>query len=112
MSTSSEHNGTRRWVGLIGSWALFVLGAGLLVYAVAAEAINLKDASNYYQYGRIDALIADWKNERIAEIEQEMNESATRVGQLEQEVETKAKEIAATTPTPSRSSRRRTLGPM
>ncbi len=95
MSTSSEPATSRRWIGLIGSWALFVLGAGLLLYALAAEAINLEDASNYQQYGRIASMIDEWKGERIAEIEQEMNQSEGRVGQLEHQVETKAKEIAA-----------------
>ena len=94
MSTSSENGGSRRWIGLVGSWALFVLGAGLLIYAVAAEAINLRDASQYYQYNRIDDLIEEWKDERVAEIEKEMDAAETRVTELEQQVETKARELA------------------
>lgn len=34
----------RRWLGLLGSWALLVLGLGIVGYAVAAEAITVKDA--------------------------------------------------------------------
>lgn len=94
MSTSSEKSDNRRWLGLVGSWALFVLGAGLLVYAVAAEAINVQDASQFYQYHRIDSMIEEWRDARITEIEREMDEAAGRVSQLEQQVETKTKELA------------------
>lgn len=91
---SSEDRHQRRWIGLIGSWALFVLGAGLLTYALAAEAINLRDASDYVQYRRINNMIDEWKNERIAEIEQEMSATGNRVSTLETEVESKQREIA------------------
>lgn len=86
----------RRWIGLVGSWALFVLAAGLLAYAVAAEALNLRDASDYYQYHRINTLIDDWKSERIGEIQQEMGQTAGRVTELEQQVESKTKALAST----------------
>lgn len=95
MSTSSENKETRRWLGLVGSWALFVLGAGLLLYAFAAEALNLRDAADYQQYRQINNMIAEWKNERIEEIEGEMQQTEGRLSQLEQEVETKEKELLA-----------------
>ena len=38
-----------RWVGLLGSWALLVLGVGLVGYAVAAEAITVSDARKLHR---------------------------------------------------------------
>lgn len=97
MSTSSDDNETKRlprWVGFVGSWALFVLGLGLLAYAVAAEAINLRDSADYVQYRRINSAITEWKNERVAAIEREMAEASGRVTELQEQVESKNREIS------------------
>jgi hypothetical protein len=83
----------QRWMGLIGSWALLVLALGILGYALTAEAINLRDSANYREYQRINKIIGEWKEERLAEIEREMETSAERVSHLEGEVESKEAEI-------------------
>jgi lipoprotein-anchoring transpeptidase ErfK/SrfK len=48
-----------RWVGLLGSWALFVLGLGLASFAVAGEWINLRDAKRLDRVAVIDQMIAE-----------------------------------------------------
>ncbi len=41
-----------RWIGLLGSWALLVLGIGLASIAVAGEWINVKDSRRLRRYVR------------------------------------------------------------
>ncbi|HEV7919914.1 MAG TPA: L,D-transpeptidase [Thermoanaerobaculia bacterium] len=48
-----------RWVGLLGSWALFVLGLGLASFAAAGEWINMRDARRLDRVAVIDKLIAE-----------------------------------------------------
>jgi hypothetical protein len=83
----------RRWMGLIGSWALLVLALGLLGYALTTEAINLRDSASYREYQRINKVMREWKEERLENIEREMETSAARVSHLEGEVESKEAEI-------------------
>jgi lipoprotein-anchoring transpeptidase ErfK/SrfK len=48
-----------RWVGLLGSWALFVLGLGLATFAAAGEYINMRDARRLDRVTVIDKMIAE-----------------------------------------------------
>jgi len=47
-----------RWVGLLGSWALFVLAIGLASFAVAGEMINMRDSRRLARVEMIDNMIA------------------------------------------------------
>jgi lipoprotein-anchoring transpeptidase ErfK/SrfK len=47
-----------RWIGFLGSWALFVLAIGLTAFAVAGESINVRDSRRLDRVATIDALIA------------------------------------------------------
>jgi lipoprotein-anchoring transpeptidase ErfK/SrfK len=48
-----------RWIGLLGSWALFVLGLGLATMAAAGEWINVRDARRLDRYALVDGLLAE-----------------------------------------------------
>ena len=52
----------RRLIGLLGSWALFVLGLGLTSIALAGQWINIKDSRKLERYAVIERLL----NERVA----------------------------------------------
>ena len=48
-----------RWIGLLGSWALFALGLGLASIAVAGQWINFRDSRRLTRYALVDKLLAD-----------------------------------------------------
>lgn len=77
-----------RWVGLLGSWALLVLGVGILGYAVAAEAITVTDATRLRRVRMIDQLIAEKVQKQIADVQKTMSQAETQLTQLQSEVST------------------------
>lgn len=82
-----------RWVGLLGSWALLVLGLGVLGYAVAAEAITMGDARKLKRVETIDRLIQEQIQQQVAGLQKTMSQASTRVTTLQSEVATSAKAI-------------------
>lgn len=82
-----------RWVGLLGSWALLVLGVGVLLYAVAAEAITISDARKLERVETIDRLIQQQIKEQIANLQKTMSQSATQVTNLQSDVASTDKQI-------------------
>jgi hypothetical protein len=75
-----------RWVGLLGSWALLVLGLCVLGYAVAAEAITVTDTRKLRRVEIIDELIAGKVKEQVAALQKEMSQSTSQVNNLQSEV--------------------------
>lgn len=82
-----------RWVGLLGSWALLVLGAGILMYAVAAEAITVQDARKLERVETIDRMIQQQIKDQIAQLQKTMSQASTRVTTLQSDVASTAKQI-------------------
>lgn len=77
-----------RWIGLLGSWALLVLGLGILAYAVAAEAITVSDARKLRRVDMIDRVIDEKIQKQVELLQREMAQSSTRIGKLQSEVAT------------------------
>lgn len=75
-----------RWVGLLGSWALLVLGICVLGYAVAAEAITVTDATKLRRVRMIDALIAEKVQQQVNDLKNNMSQKSTQVTNLQSEV--------------------------
>ena len=75
-----------RWVGLLGSWALLVLGLGLVAWAVAAETITVTDARKLHRVETIDRAIQRQIREQIARLQKEMSQTSTRMASLQSEV--------------------------
>lgn len=75
-----------RWVGLLGSWALLVLGVGILGYAVAAEAITISDSAKLRRVRMIDQLIAEKVDQQLKDLQKEISAKSTQVTQLQSEV--------------------------
>jgi hypothetical protein len=82
-----------RWVGLLGSWALLVLGIGLLAYAVAAEAITVADARKLGRVETINRLINDNVQGQVESLQHAMSAKSSQVGALQSEVATTDKQI-------------------
>jgi lipoprotein-anchoring transpeptidase ErfK/SrfK len=82
-----------RWVGLLGSWALLVLGVGIFGYAVAAEAITVTDARKLRRVEMIDRIIEEKVRSQIENLQREISQASTRVGKLQSEMESTVRTI-------------------
>lgn len=82
-----------RWVGLLGSWALLVLGLGIFGYAVAAEAITISDATKLRRVRTIDRMIDEQVQEQIATLQKTMSQTNSQVTNLQSEVASTDKQI-------------------
>lgn len=75
-----------RWVGLMGSWALLVLGVGIFVYATTAEGITFADANKLRRIEKIDRLLEEQFEQQVKTLQDEMKQSESSVAKLETEV--------------------------
>ena len=82
-----------RWIGLLGSWALLVLGLGILGYAVAAEAITISDARKLQRVQTIDREIQHQIQQQLDQLQKTMSQTSTQVTQLQSEVASTEKAI-------------------
>jgi lipoprotein-anchoring transpeptidase ErfK/SrfK len=82
-----------RWVGLLGSWALLVLGLGVFGYAVAAEAITLTDARKLKRVRTIDLLLEEQVLKQLAQLQKTMSDASTKMTTLQSEVTSTQKQI-------------------
>ena len=85
-----------RWVGLLGSWAMLVLGLGIFGYAVAAEAITMTDARKLHRVKVIDGLIMEHVNQQLESLQQSMSTASTSMTSLQSEVASANKTIEET----------------
>ncbi|HXI14468.1 MAG TPA: L,D-transpeptidase [Thermoanaerobaculia bacterium] len=75
-----------RWIGLLGSWALLVLGIGLVAFAAAGEVINYRDSKQLLRYDTIDRLIAEHSARQVTELRGSMTSRAAGFDALQSEV--------------------------
>lgn len=75
-----------RWVGLLGSWALLVLGLGVLGYAIAAEAITVSDARKLKRVAIVDRAIENQVKQQLAALQKTMSQRSTRLTALQSEM--------------------------
>lgn len=82
-----------RWVGLLGSWALLVLGLGIFGYAVAAEAITMTDARKLKQLRTIDMLVEEQIRRQVEQLQKTMSAASSKMTTLQSEVASTEKQI-------------------
>ena len=82
-----------RWVGLLGSWALLVLGLGVFGYAVAAEAITMTDARKLKRVRTIDLLLEEQVLKQLAQLQKTMSDASSKVTTLQSEVMSTQRQI-------------------
>jgi lipoprotein-anchoring transpeptidase ErfK/SrfK len=82
-----------RWVGLLGSWALLVLGLGIFGYAVAAEAITMTDARKLKRVRTIDLLLEEQVLKQLALLQKTMSDASSKMTTLQSEVTSTQKQI-------------------
>lgn len=76
-----------RWIGLLGSWALLVLGLGLMSVAVAGEWINLRDLRRLRRVEMIDRMIAEQTGNRAEILRRTAEQRAADVHALQNRLE-------------------------
>ena len=76
-----------RWVGLLGSWALFVLALGLAAFAVAGESINSRDNRRLDRLAMIDKMIDQRGGGKVEQMRQAAQKRENEVNQLKSQVE-------------------------
>jgi hypothetical protein len=81
-----------RWIGLLGSWALFVLGAGLLAIAAIGETINIRDLHRLDRVTLIDQLIRERNSDRATALRSTAEQRVTAISALQRKVEGVAKQ--------------------
>jgi lipoprotein-anchoring transpeptidase ErfK/SrfK len=77
----------------LGSWALLVLGLGVLGYAVAAEAITLNDAQKLKRVRTIDLLLEEQSIRQLEQLQKTMSEASSKMTTLQSEVASTQKRI-------------------
>ena len=75
-----------RWIGFLGSWALFVLGLGLASIAVAGEWINLRDVKRLDRLAVIDQMIAQRGGDKTGALRQTAQQRANELAALQHKV--------------------------
>lgn len=75
-----------RWIGLLGSWALLVLGVGLTTVAVAAEWINVQEAREMRNAKIIDEAIRQKMDGTLQSMQGNVNQKRQQAQQLQGEV--------------------------
>ena len=80
-----------RWIGFLGSWALFILGLGLATFAVAGEVINIRDARRLDRVATIDRLIAEKTGNKAETLRREAEQKSSAMNALQAKVADAAK---------------------
>lgn len=75
-----------RWIGFLGSWALLVLVLGLLAFAVAGEAINVRDLRRLDRVAVIDQMIAQRTGNKSGTLRTETQQRAAELNALQNKV--------------------------
>jgi lipoprotein-anchoring transpeptidase ErfK/SrfK len=81
-----------RWIGLLGSWALLVLGAGLLAIAVAGESINIRDLHRLDRVALVDAMLRDRTSDKAGVLRGAAEHRVSSISALQQRVDSMAKQ--------------------
>jgi len=76
-----------RWTGFLGSWALLVLALGLAAFAVAGEAINVRDLRRLDRVAMIDEMIAERDGNKAASLHDAAAARASQVNVLQSKIQ-------------------------
>jgi lipoprotein-anchoring transpeptidase ErfK/SrfK len=82
----------KRWIGLLGSWALFVLALGLAAFTIAGESINMSDERRLDRVAAIDKIIAERTGSKASELRDTATQKTARVNVLQAKLQDVAKQ--------------------
>src|SRR5512132_3010624 len=75
-----------RWIGFLGSWALFVLGLGLASFAVAGEWINMRDMKRLERVAVVDEMIRQRNGGKEERLRTAAEQKAAEVNALQSQM--------------------------
>jgi lipoprotein-anchoring transpeptidase ErfK/SrfK len=81
-----------RWIGLLGSWALFVLALGLASFAIAGEVINTRDARRLDRVAMLDSMIKATTGDKTEVLRKTAQKTSAEVSALKSQVATVAQQ--------------------
>ncbi len=82
----------KRWIGLLGSWALFVLALGLAAFTIAGESINISDERRLDRVAAIDRMIAERTNDKASALRDTATQKTARVNVLQAKLQDVARQ--------------------
>jgi lipoprotein-anchoring transpeptidase ErfK/SrfK len=82
----------KRWIGFLGSWAIFVLALGLAAFAIAGESINMTDERRLDRVAAIDKMIAERTGSKASELRDTATQKTARVNALQAKLQDVAKQ--------------------
>ena len=82
-----------RWIGLLGSWALFILALSVLSLATAGEVVNIREAQRFGRYELLDKMIAEKHQLELDRLKSSVAREETGVAALQGQMTTADKQI-------------------
>ncbi|HEX9458575.1 MAG TPA: L,D-transpeptidase family protein, partial [Thermoanaerobaculia bacterium] len=82
----------KRWIGLLGSWALFVLALGLAAFTIAGESINISDERRLDRVAAIDKMIAERTGSKASALRDTATQKTALVNVLQAKLQDVAKQ--------------------
>ena len=82
----------RRWIGLLGSWALLVLALGLASFAIAGETINMRDERRLDRVAAIDRMINERTGSKAVQLRDTATQKTAGVNALQSKLQDVAKQ--------------------
>ncbi|HXA19828.1 MAG TPA: L,D-transpeptidase family protein [Thermoanaerobaculia bacterium] len=82
----------KRWIGLLGSWALFVLALGLAAFTIAGESINMTDERRLDRVAAVDRMIAERTGSKASELRDTATQKTARVNVLQAKLQDVARQ--------------------
>ncbi len=80
-----------RWMGLLGSWALLILGLGLASYAVAQDVIAFSDSRKLSKFREIDEMIDEKHKKEVDQLKRSIAQAENSVTGVQSEVSSSEK---------------------
>jgi len=82
----------KRWIGFLGSWALLVLALGLAAFAIAGEAINVRDERRLDRVAAIDKMLSERAGSKAGALRDTATQKTAGVTALQTKLQDVAKQ--------------------
>ena len=84
----------KRWIGFLGSWALFVLGFGLTAFAAAGQWINMRDAKRLERVAMVDRMLSEHGDSAAGHLRETAQQRQAEVERMKSKVQSVAQQTA------------------
>jgi lipoprotein-anchoring transpeptidase ErfK/SrfK len=84
----------KRWIGFLGSWALFVLAFGLTAFAAAGQWINMRDAKRLDRVALVDRMLSERGDSTAGHLRETAQQRQVEVERMKSKVQSVAQQTA------------------